>query len=81
MVIGMLMISGGLTAVLSPADFIMPASGPDPVNDVGREFPERVFKARATVTGYITIVTGIAVGALGLFMKELKAPEPHDNSA
>jgi len=72
---------GGLTAVLAPEDFIMHSSGPDPASDFPKDVIDHVSKERAIVTGYVTFFVGIAVCALGFFMKDLKMPEPHDNPA
>jgi hypothetical protein len=80
-VVGLLMVVGGLTAVLSPEDFVMRSSGPHPASEYPIEVIDRVSKERAVVTGYVTIFFGIAACALGFFMKELKTPEPHDNPA
>ncbi len=79
--IGILLVVGGLTAVLSPGDFILPTSGPDSLNDVARDFTERVAKERAIATGYATIAIGIIACGIGFFLKNLKTPEPHDNPA
>ena len=80
-VVGLLLIAGGVTAVLSPKDFVMSASGPDPASDVSREFLDHVSKERAIWMGYASVLAGVVICILGFFVKKLKTPEPHDNPA
>jgi len=59
----------------------MRSTGPNPGSDYPTEVVERFSKKRTMATGYVSIVVGIAVCAIGYFTKELKLPEPHDNPA
>jgi len=76
-IVGLLMILGGISAVCSPKEFTMLSPGYDPaVTHV-----DRVSKQRVVVTGYVSVIAGIATCCAGFFMKGRRFPDPHDTEA
>lgn len=80
-IIGFLLIAGGLFAITSPRAVVFFTSGPDPQTDVERSIVDHISKERGKCVGYCALLLGVGACAVGFISKDLKIPEPHDNSA
>jgi len=79
--IGLILIVGGVFAIVSPRAAVLFSSGPDATSEYAKPVIEDVSPKRSALTGFAAIFLGLGVCTGGFLLKNFKVPDVHDNTA